>query len=58
MANTHDLKSITQKIKTLRQIAEELKGISGDIPAMDCNVARLLAIVRLLELDFTDVSEL
>jgi hypothetical protein len=58
MMPAYDLSAMTQKIKTLRQTAEDLKAISGGIAAAERNVDRLLAVVRLLELDFCDIAEL
>ncbi len=45
-------------IKRLRHIAEELKEKSGGIQAVDRNVDRILANVKMLELNVSDVMEL
>jgi predicted component of type VI protein secretion system len=45
-------------IKRLRQLAEELKEKSGGIQAVDRNVERILANVKMLELNISDVKEL
>jgi predicted component of type VI protein secretion system len=44
-------------IKKLRQVAEELKEKSGGIQAVDRNVERILANVKMLELNVSDVKE-
>ena len=45
-------------IKRLRQLAEELKEKSGRIQAVDRNVDRILANVKMLELNISDVMEI
>ena len=45
-------------IKRLRHIAEELKEKSGGIQAVDRNVDRILANIKMLELNVSDVMEL
>ena len=45
-------------IKRLRQLAEELKQKSGGIQAVDRNVDRILANVKMLELNISDVMEI
>ena len=45
-------------IKRLRHLAEELKEKSGGIQAVDRNVERILANVKMLELNISDVRDL
>jgi len=45
-------------IKRLRQLAEEMKEKSGGIQAVDRNVERILANVKMLELNISDVRDL
>jgi hypothetical protein len=45
-------------IKRLRRLAEELKEKSGGIQAVDRNVDRILANVKMLELNISDVMEI
>ena len=45
-------------IKRLRRLAEELKQKSGGIQAVDRNVDRILANVKMLELNISDVVEI
>ena len=45
-------------IKRLRRLAEELKQKSGGIQAVDRNVDRILANVKMLELNNSDVMEI
>jgi len=52
------LKEMGERIRALRRVAEELKDIGGDIEAVRRNVERILASVRILELNICDVEDL
>jgi hypothetical protein len=52
------LKDLDQSIQQMRQIAEELKGKAGGIQAVDRNIDRILASIKMLELNISDVYEL
>ena len=58
MTQEYDINGIIEKILALKNIAMELKEISGGVPSIDRNVERILSSIRLLELDITDVSEI
>lgn len=58
MAQEYDLKGMVAKILALRKDAEELKKISGGIQAVDRNVDRILASVRMLEISISDAAEI
>jgi hypothetical protein len=58
MAKEYDIKGMVAKIKTLRKEAEDLKKISGGIPAVVKNTDRILANIRMLEMDIVDAAEL
>jgi hypothetical protein len=58
MAQEYDIKGMVIKIKALRKNAESLKEISGGIPAVDKNADRILANVRMLEIDISDATEI
>ena len=49
---------MAEKISALRKNAEELKGVSGGIPAVDKNADRILANVRMLEININEAAEL
>ena len=53
-----DIEEVDALIKRLRQLAEELKEKSGGIQAVDRNVDRILANVKMLELNISDVMEI
>ena len=57
MAQEYDIKEIADKILALRQQAAELKEMSGGIQAIDRNVDRILANVRMLELNISDIAD-
>lgn len=58
MTQEYDIKAMVTKIKALRKNAEALKEISGGIPAVVKNADRILANVRMLEININDVAEL
>ena len=50
---THEinLREIEQKIRLMRETAEKLKEIACDFPALDRNLSRMLATIKMLELN-------
>jgi hypothetical protein len=58
MAQSVDLQAMAKKIKALRRDAEAIKGMAGEMPAVDRNADRILAHVKMLEIDISDVAEL
>jgi len=58
MAKEYDIKGMAEKIKALRKDAEELKEISGGIQAVDRNADRILANVKMLEIDICEAAEI
>ena len=55
MEQEYDIKGMAAKIRALRKTATELKTMSGGIQAVDRNVDRILANVRMLEMDVAEV---
>ncbi len=55
MAQDYDIKAMAAKVRALRRNAEALKAISGGIQAVDRNADRILADVRMLEININDV---
>ena len=45
-------------IKQMRHVVEELKEKSGSIQAVERNLDRILANIKMLELNISDVKEL
>ncbi len=55
MVKEYKMKDMAEKIQILKQTATELKRISGGIQAVDRNVDRILASIRMLEINISDV---
>jgi hypothetical protein len=53
-----DLKEINTKIQAMKEVAEDLKQMAGDFPALYRNTVRILASINMLELNVTDVLDL
>jgi hypothetical protein len=58
MVEQYNIKAMVTKIKALRRNAEALKEISGGIPAVAKNADRILANVKMLEIDISDAVAL
>jgi len=58
MKAQNDIKEIYAKIQTLKRTAEELNRMGEDFPALDRNSTRILASIKMLELNVSDVVEL
>ncbi len=54
MITENEIKKIDVKIKLLRDTAEELSSLSDSIPAITRNTTRLLATVKMMELNISD----
>jgi hypothetical protein len=54
----YDIKGMSKKIKALRDTATELKGMSSGMQAVDRNVDRIMANVRALEIDISEVDRI
>ena len=50
-----ELEKMDARIKAIKKAAEELKALSGGIQAIDRNVERMLASVKMLEINVTDL---
>jgi len=50
-----EMKKLDTRIKAIKKAAEELKGLSGGMQAVDRNVERILASVKMLEINVTDL---
>jgi hypothetical protein len=55
MAEQYDIKAMAAKVRALRRNAEALKEISGGMPAVDRNADRILADVKMLEININDL---
>ena len=58
MMTRGELRKIDTRIKTIKKAAQELKQLSGGIQAIDRNAERILASVKMLEINISDVRDL
>ena len=57
MAEEYDIRAMAEIIKSLREDAEKLKEIAGELPTVQKNADRILADVKMLEINISDVAE-
>lgn len=55
--NNVDIEKMAEKISSIKQLASDLKAMSGGIQAVDRNVNRILASVKMLEINISDLVE-
>jgi len=53
-----DLHQIDSKIQLIKETAQELKALGGEIPAIDRNIVRILASLKMLEINFSDLVQM
>ena len=58
MAQQINLNEINDKIQLIRKAAEELKRIGEGFPAISRNTVRILASIKMLEINISDMTEL
>ena len=58
VAEEYKVKEMTEKIRAIKESATELQQVSGGIQAVQKNVDRILACVRMLEIDISDIADL
>ena len=58
MAQQIDLHQINDKIQLLKKTAEDLNRMGEDFPAIGRNTVRILASVKMLEINVSDLVEL
>jgi hypothetical protein len=56
--NQREIKKLDTRIKAIRRAAQELKKFSGGIQAVDRNADRILASVKMLEINISDLIHL
>jgi len=57
-ADIDTIKEIAEKIALIKKEAQELKAMSGGNQSVDRNVDRILASIKMLEINVTDVAEI
>lgn len=58
MASKINLNDINDKIQLMKKAAEELKQMGEDFPAITRNSVRILASLKMLEINVSDLVEL
>ena len=58
MTTQIDLKTIDEKIKLLKSTAQELNRLGDNFPALARNSVRILASIKMLEINISDLVEL
>ena len=53
-----DLNEINKKIQLMKQTAQELNQMGKDFPAIARNTVRIMASVKMLEINISDLVEL
>ena len=53
-SNNIDIKEMAEKISSIKQEVNELKAISGGIQAVDKKIDRILASIKMLEINISD----
>jgi hypothetical protein len=52
-----NLKEIDNKIQDIKEAAAELKQMAGEFPALERNTARILASIKMLEINVSDIVD-
>ena len=58
MTEEYDIKRMARIIQGIKEAASKLKEASGGIPAVDRNAERILATVKMLEINVSDVASI
>jgi len=58
MGKNIDLKELDIRIQSMKKTAEELKQMGEEFPALYRNISRILAGIRMLELNISDVANI
>jgi prefoldin subunit 5 len=56
--NRRELRKLDTRIKIIKKATQELKELSEGIQAIDRNAERILASVKMLEINISDVKDL
>lgn len=53
--NRREMKKIDTRIRAIKKAAQELKDLYKEIPAVERNAVRILASVKMLEINISDI---
>lgn len=57
MTEEYKVREMAEEIQVIKKAATELQRISGSIQAVDRNADRILASVRMLEINISDILD-
>ena len=57
MENDFDLEKLAEKIRLLKEISREILEEAENFPALNRNCRRILANIKMLELNVSDINE-
>ena len=57
MGEDIDLKEIDERIQSMKKSAEELRQMADRFPALYRNTARILASIKMLEINISDIAD-
>jgi hypothetical protein len=57
MAENIDIQKLNGKIQSMKKTAEELKKMGEHPPALNRNTSRILASIKMLELNISDLTD-
>ena len=52
-----DLQEMIRKVLSLRDMAEDINGLSKDFPAVQRNIHRVMASIKMLEINTVDMIQ-
>jgi hypothetical protein len=58
MTESYHVKEMAEKIQAIKEAATELKNISAGIQAVTRNADRILASVKMLEINISDILDI
>jgi hypothetical protein len=58
MEKQMDLKRINGKIQAMKKLAKELQDQANEFPALSRNTVRILASLKMLELNISDIADI
>ena len=58
MAKDYNVKEMAEKVASLKQGANELKLMAGGLQAVERNVDRILASIKMLEINVSDIVDI
>jgi len=58
MDPVRDIHKVAVKIQSMKETAEELNQMAGNFPALARNTARILASIKMLEINISDIADL